>query len=295
MQSLRHLVGLALLLLGLSPIAHAEALPPGVNPELPVHQQPKRHPELADPVLGDRAAIVEWAWSPQYAKRFGVPAQSDGLKDGALWLVGVKVLRLQAGKRQTYHCRIAGLIDNRLAIIWPPGEQYMDHPANIWLGGLPHPRYGRLDEQNTFVPGQVAWYRKPKNPRQQKFPESGIGTHYLLYYRRYQADLAYFELEGGCAYFNDPEHFRNELRFPTRIDGENDSDPRVEAVFEPSAVTFDLPDGLMRKIYPYTREAEAWGNCIWRRNGDKTFTVPAWAVKRFKGLCEPESAVQPIR
>lgn len=295
MQSIRHLVGLALILLGHAHFAHAEPLLPGVNPDLPVHQQKQRHPEIADPVLGDRAAIVEWAWSPQYAKRFGVSPQTDGLKDGPLWLVGVKVLRLQAGERQTYHCRIAGLIDNRLAIIWPPGEQYMDHPANIWLGGLPHPRYGRLDEQNTFVPGQVAWHKKPKDAREKKLPERGITTPYLMYYRSYQADLAYFELGGGCAYFNDPEHFRNELRFPTRIDGKNDDNPREEAVFEPSAVTFDLPDGLMRKIYPYTREAEAWRNCFYRRLGDKAFLIPPWAVKRFKGLCEPEGAAQPIR
>ena len=50
-----------------------------VDLTLPIHQKPKLHSELSDPVLGDQAQIVEWSWSPQYAKRFGLPVQADGL------------------------------------------------------------------------------------------------------------------------------------------------------------------------------------------------------------------------
>lgn len=67
-------------------------------------EKKKLHPELSDPVLGDRAAVVEWAWSPKYAKRFELPVQSDGLKDGALWLLGVKVERKQFNDYQSYIC-----------------------------------------------------------------------------------------------------------------------------------------------------------------------------------------------
>ncbi len=294
MHSVRPVVGLliALALAGQARFAAAEPLLPGVNPDLPVQRQKKRHPEISDPVLGERAAVVEWAWSPQYARRFGLPAQPDGLKDGPLWLVGVKVLRLQAGERQTYHCRIAGLIDNRLPIIWPPGEQYMIHPGYQWAGGLPGDwveahDYGKPLVGKEYTPGQATWFKAPKNDRQARLPEDGMGTPYLLYYKRYLPELAYFELDGGCAYFNDPELFRNQIRFPAAKE--------ARASFQPSAATFDLPDGLMRRIYPYTREAEAWRNCVYRRNGDKTFLMPPWAVKRFKGLCEPDSAVQPVR
>lgn len=53
-----------LLLMFLAPLvgntaAGAVPLPAGVKPDLPVHQQKKRNPEISDPVLEDRAAIVE--------------------------------------------------------------------------------------------------------------------------------------------------------------------------------------------------------------------------------------------
>ncbi|MDP1902718.1 MAG: hypothetical protein Q8M09_00465 [Pseudomonadota bacterium] len=292
MPSVRLVVGflLALILSGHALFASAEPLPPGVNPDLPVHQQKPRHPEIADPVLGDRAAVVEWAWSPQYARRFGVPVQPDGLKDGALWLVGVKVQRLQAGERQTYHCRIAGLIDNRLAIIWPPGDQYMIHPGYQWTGGMPG-SVPSPDGLRVHSPAQAAWYKQPKNKLEETRPESSITLSYLTAYRDFADGLSYFEIDGACAYFRDPLQFRNELRFPTTLPG----DPNGTTAFHKTASTFDLPDGLMRKIYPYTREADAWSGCLLRRVDGKRSLLPLWAIRRFKGLCEPESAVQSIR
>lgn len=284
------LLGLAITALTPAAPSQAEPLPPGVNPDLPVHQQPKRHPELADPVLGDRAAVVEWAWSPQYARCFGVPVQADGLKDGPLWLVGVKVLRLQAGERQTYHCRIAGLIDNRLAILWPPGEQYMIHLGYQWAGGLPG-HVPNPDGLRAHSPAQAAWYKQPKNKLEETRPETSITLAYLAAYRNFTDGLSYFEIDGACAYFRDPQQFRNELRFPTTLPG----DPNGTTAFHKSASTFDLPDGLMRKIYPYTREAEAWSGCLLRRIDGKRSLLPLWANRRFKGLCGPSPATQTVR
>ena len=56
---------------------------------LPIHQKPKLHSALSDPVLGDQAQIVEWSWSPQYAKRSSIAAQANGFFNGLLWLVGL--------------------------------------------------------------------------------------------------------------------------------------------------------------------------------------------------------------
>jgi len=269
-------------------------LPPGVNPDLPVHRRARLHPELFDPVLGDQASIVEWAWSPQYARMARLPVEQSELPDGsALWLVGVKVLRVQHRARQRYECRILGLIDNRLPIIWPPGERYMIHPAYGWFGGLPGRTQKILwggEEEIAFTPGTAAWYKRPETEREKRFPERGIGASYLFFYREAFPGLAYFELEGGCGYFNDPEEFRNELRFPTRIDGVDDEVPGEEAVYEPSAEVFPLPDGLMRRIYPYVREAHVWGGCLGRRvEGRK---VVLWEKERFKGLCERKGSLK---
>lgn len=102
----------------------AKAAPPtsAINLSLPIHQQKKLHPEISDPVLGDQAQIVEWAWSPQYAERFGLQPQPDGLPDGGLWLVGVKIKRQQDQQYQRYTCSIVGLMDNRLKILTPRGR-----------------------------------------------------------------------------------------------------------------------------------------------------------------------------
>ncbi len=89
-------------------ITQAEPAPNAINLNLPIHQQKKLHPELSDPVLGDQAQIVEWAWSPQYAKRFGVDVQQDGLPNGGLWLIGIKIQRQQNKEWQRYTCNIVG-------------------------------------------------------------------------------------------------------------------------------------------------------------------------------------------
>lgn len=259
-------------------------------------------PEARDPVLGDRAAVVEWAWSPQYAKRFGVPVQADGLKDGYLWLVGVKILRLQSGDSQTYGCRIVGLIDNKAPMLWPPGERYVRHTAYRWLGGLPGSAQAGTDDlvrfvkgesqQNTFVPGHSAWIRRPKNEREKSLPERGMTSPYLLFQRYHTADLAYFELDGACRYFNDPKDYRNELSFPTRIDGVNDENPKEEAVWEPSALRFDIPDRVMVKVWPAVLKAADWSTCLMHRSGMKNLGSIRKDIRERLGTvsCKPVEA-----
>lgn len=278
---------LSICLLALLPamVSAAEPEPPKpdgsvINMDLPVHQQKKVHPELSDPVLGDQAEINEWAWSPQYAKRFDLPVQTDGLPDGGLWLVGVRIGRIQNGQRQSYQCRIVGLMDSNLPILMPPGEIYND-PMGL---NLPGKNERKLEGLHNFTPGQVTWPRQPANKAERR-PRSGGGTPYMLFHRHFLPDLAYFELwAGSCSHFDDPAQFRNELRFPTQAVGKKD-----HAVYEDSAVTFDFPDTLMKKIYPYAHEAWAWGSCLARRVGNKADTLPLWALERFKGVCESGS------
>lgn len=246
---------------------------------LPIHQQKKLHPELSDPVLGDQTQIAEWAWSPQYAKRFNLPVQPDGLKDGGLWLIGVKVQRIQNQQWQRYTCNIVGLMDNKLPILAPPGEMYTV-PGYGWQGGMPGLNMAIVLKE--FTPAQTTWYKKPKNELEQTRPERSITRSYLSYYRQLQDGLAYFEIEGGCGYFNDPQLFRNEIRFPTKFIHENRT-----AAFESDAIHFDIPDGLMRRIYPYTLEADDWTSCLLHRIGKSPLSTRALKSKRFGNTCEP--------
>lgn len=256
-------------------------IPSAIDLTLPIHQKQKLHPELSDPVLGDQVQIVEWAWSPQYAKRFGLPVQPDGLKDGGLWLIGVKIGRKQNQQWQSYTCNIIGLMDNKLPILAPPGEMYAV-PGYGWQGGMPGLNMAIVVKE--FTPAQTTWYKQPKNDLERTRPERSIGLNYLSYYRQLQNGLAYFEIEGGCGYFNDPQLFRNEIRFPTKFIHENRT-----AVFEPDAIHFDIPDGLMRRIYPYTLEANDWSSCLMRRTGriGVTLTFRSIKSKRFGNTCEP--------
>jgi len=227
--------------------------------------KPVLFPEAKDPVLGDRAAVVEWAWSPAYAKRFGLPAQEDGLKDGYLWLVGVKVIRAQTSDAQEYQCRIVGVIDNKAPMLTPAGDRFMQHPGSRWVGGLPTRYVGpALTEQNSFAPGQHAMYREPKNQAQRDRPHSGISLNYLLFHRYYTAELAYFELDGACRFLRDPELFRNEILFPTRMLKDKEWNP---SVFESSALKFGIPDRVMRRMYPYILKAADWTTCLMERAG----------------------------
>lgn len=267
-----------------------------INMALPIHQQKKLHPELSDPVLGDQAQIVEWAWSPQYAKRFNLPMQPDGLEDGALWLIGVKVARIQSENYQRYRCNIVGLLDNKLPILTPPGEIYVLTPGYAWYGGMPG--IAMADTITNFTPGQAAWIRKPKNEREKRFPEWSLTLSYLAYYQHFQPDLAFFEIEGACGYFQDPTTHRNEIGFPRLVEGKSHADRRRSAYLKPSAIKFDIPDSLMRKMYPYLRDAHDWGSCFMRREGNKNggrsflLTTHALVTKRFGTMCEPATKTQ---
>lgn len=256
----------------------------------------KLHPELSDPVLGDRAALVEWAWSPQYAKRFGLPVQADGLRDGPLWLVGIKILRTQSGAKdfQSYQCRLAGLIDNKAPMIMPPGENHIRHPSYHWLGGMPGHTFkdAKALSLKEFTPAQTTWYKRPRNKLEQERPERSITVDYLLFYRRYTPDLAYFELETGCGYFGDPQTLRSEVRFPTETFPPGENGQIIGKVFKPSALTFDLPDSLMRKMYPRIVDADDWGSCLERRTDKNYFlTTHAFQTRRFGKSCEPVNPV----
>ncbi len=259
------------------------------NPTLATEKR-KLHPELSDPVLGDRAAVVEWAWSPQYAKRFGLPVQDNGLKDGALWLIGVKVEREQFRDYQTYHCKIAGLINNKSLIATPPGDKYMRHPSDVWIGGLPGQLQGADSTfttkgiaLQTYTPLQAAWWKpgiKKPEPAKQK---SSITIHYNLFYRYFLPDLAYFELEGGCGYFENPEQFRNEIRFHEQNKNAKPNAPITKSY----PIVFSIPDSLMNRIYPYIEESVAWRNCFARRVGGKSNLLRMKDRKRFGNKCEP--------
>lgn len=292
---------LALMLASLLPLngfavesAKAALSASAIDMMLPIHQQKKLHPEFSDPVLGDQAQIVEWAWSPQYAERFGLQPQADGLPNGGLWLVGIKIQRKQNQQWQAYSCNIVGLMDNRLKILTPPGEVYMAHPSGAWSGGLPgKAQVGTVDMKNEvehqavkpFTPAQATWYKKPKNKLEQTRPENGMTRHYLYYVREFQTGLSYFQIEAGsCSYFGDPQFLRNEIRFPTSTVGGTG-----KAVYEPSAIVFDLPDNLIRRIYPYAVDANDWTSCLMRRTGraGATLTLHALKTKRFGNTCEP--------
>jgi len=287
-----------------------QKMPPGwtIDPTLPIHQKAKLHSEISDPVLGDQAHIVEWAWSPQYAERFGLQPQPDGLPNGGLWLVGVKIERQQYKQWQRYTCNIIGLMDNKLPIITPPGEMYVIHPSNTGMPG--NAQINSADMRNEvqqsgikdFNPGVQTWYKKPANKRQERHPIDSDGfAKYITFYREYQLGLASFEIDVGCASigYSDtystgalvrtPDLVRTEIRFPTRIDGKDDDDPKIGAVFEQSAIKFDLPDGLIRRIYPYTVDADDWTSCLMRRVGQvgRTLTLAASKTKRFGNACEP--------
>jgi hypothetical protein len=257
---------------------------------LPIHQRQKLHPELSDPVLGDQAAIVEWAWSPQYAKRFNLAVQADGLKDGGLWLIGVKILRKQGQERQRYTCNIVGLLDNKLAIRTPPGEMYSITPGYGWANGLPG--FRGADSIKGFTPGQAAWIRKPKNRNEETFPEWSLTLSYLLYYKHFQPDLDFFEIEGACGYFRDPDTHRNEIGFPGLVVGKSDADRKRSAYNNSSAIKFDIPDGLMRRIYPYTVEADDWSSCLMHRLSASNLTTHALVTKRFGNACDPVGKLQ---
>lgn len=249
-------------------------------------------PEASDPVLGDRAAIAEWAWSPAYAKRFGLPVQKDGLRDGYLWLVGVKVLRVQDQDAQTYQCRIVGLIDNKAPMLTPPGDRYLRHPARTWMGGLPYLPQKRyfgptFTEQHAFSPAQGAWRKRPKSQAERERPHSGIGAEYLFFHRNYTPELAYFELHSSCWHFRDPEPLRNELRFPTETDARDHTGNAVHPTFAPSALKFDIPDRVMKQIYPYTLKAADWNRCLMRRGGDTTTGLNKEEAKRLPVSCKP--------
>lgn len=261
-----------------------------IDMTLPIHQQKKLHPEFSDPVLGDQAQIVEWAWSPQYAKRFGLPIQSDGLKEGGLWLIGVKIQRIQNQQWQRYTCNIVGVMKNDLSILAPPGEMYIVHssymsgvPGKAQIGSADLKNQVHLEGVQPFTPAQATWNKNPINELEHTRPERSIGLSYLNYYRQFQNGLAYFEIKGGCGYFNDPHLFRNEIRFPTKFIHEN----RTTA-FEPDAIYFDIPDSLMQKMYPYIREAEDWTSCLMRRSGQtgRTLTLRATKSKRFGNTCK---------
>lgn len=256
-------------------------------------------PEAHDPVLGKHAAIVEWAWSPKYAKRFNLPVQPDGLRDGHLWLVGVKILRAQHGDMQSYRCRIVGLIDNKAPMLWPPGDRYLQHPGYRWLGGLPGSAQAGTDDlvravrgdsqQRTFSPGHAAWARIPKDEQSKAYPGRSMTSPYILFHRYHTADLAYFELEGACRSFNDPVDYRNELRFPTRIDGVDDEIAGREAVWEPSALRFYIPDPVMVKTYPVLLKAADWNECLMHRSGMKNLGTIFKQVRERLGSvsCDP--------
>lgn len=256
-----------------------------INMALPIHQQKKLHPELSDPVLGDQAAIVEWAWSPQYAKRFNLPVQPDGLKDGGLWLIGVKVFRKQDLDHQRYACNIVGLLDSKLPIRTPPGEMYSITPGYGWLAGIPG--FRGADPIKGFTPGQAAWVKKPKSRSEEMFPESSLTLSYLVYYRHFQPNLDFFEIEGACGYFRDPATHRNEIGFPGLVEGKSDADGKRSAFSKSSAIKFDIADGLMRRIYPYTVEADDWSSCLMHRLSASSLTTRALVTKRFGNACDP--------
>ncbi len=253
-------------------------------------EKKKLHSEFSDPVLGDRAAIVEWAWSPQYAKRFGLPVQNDGLKDGALWLIGVKVEREQFRDFQTYKCSMLGVIDNKTPILTPPGDRYVRHPSDNSVGGFPGQILGadsafanKETGMQTYTPLQAAWWKPGKMKPEPTKPKSNIGIHYNLFHRYFLPDLAFFELEGGCAYFKSPEQFRNEIRFHEQ-----------KKIIKPNSlitlsypIAFSIPDSLMKRIYPYTDEAASWTQCLMRRIRGKSSTLRTGDSAKFGNICEP--------
>lgn len=253
-------------------------------------EKKKLHPELSDPVLGDRAAVVEWAWSPQYAKRFGLPVQNDGLKDGALWLLGIKVEREQFKDYQSYKCRIVGIIDNKTPMLTPPGDRYVRHPSDQWIGGFPGQILGAdsafANKEvgiQTYTPLQAAWWKPGIKKPEPTRPKSNVTIHYNLFHRYFLPDLAFFELEGSCAYFEKPEQFFNEIRFPTKEKKEKGNSPVT--ISYPMA--FRIPDSLMHHVYSYTDEAVAWRQCFARRVGGKSNALRIGDKNRFGNSCEP--------
>ena len=174
-------------------------------------------------------------------------------------------------------------------MLTPPGDRFVQHPSE--QAGLPRTiHHGpATGEQNSYTPAQFAWHKQPATQAQIDRPITGLGTPYLVFHRFYSDDLAYFELSGACAYFHDPAVSRNELRFPTLVAGQNGAGKTQPPVYESSALRFDIPEALMKKMYPYIREADDWTSCLLRRSGAAGIGLSLRAIKskRFGAMREP--------
>lgn len=221
-------------------------------------------PEATDPVLGHRAAVIEWAWSPEYAERFGLPVQEGGLENGYLWLVGIKVVRMDFFDRPTYRCRIVGLLENDTPIVWPPGERYVMHPSHLAMGGgLPGQRHYRAElSPPSFTPGQSTWFKGDKGMAGGIRDYSRLGVPYLFFHKSYTKDLAYFELDASCLYFGHPSQLKNRLSFPTTTD-ESESASRA---YKKEALWIDFPDMLVHSVFAIIESAQDWSACLSSRS-----------------------------
>lgn len=145
---------------------------------------------------------IAWVWTPDYARRFGLPESESKLKEGAVKAIGLRVSRVEAvGQLVRYWCSI---------------ELIADGTQNYLFYGV-RSHSNQLYENVDLKPGLITLNEDSKTGRKARLEDHGlpaylgfihadrkkgryISTRYRLFRKDFLDGLQYISLSTGCMY-----------------------------------------------------------------------------------------------
>lgn len=158
--------------------------------------------EPSEKYIGSATTQIAWVWTPDYARRFGLPGNTSQLGEGAIKAIGLRVSRVEAiGQMVRYFCSVELITDGTQQFLFHDMPSHSNQPyenADLRPGSFTDDVDKKVANKARLEGRTLPAYLGYTQVEDIKQSMRYMSAQYRLYRKDYLPGLQYASFNTGC-------------------------------------------------------------------------------------------------